>query len=215
MEYSFCADSWDCWYEWLWSSATAAWIQALFSLLAIAFTIGMWRHDRQAMMEHEDYEYHRNMAVAKTAFAVCMASLNRLEKSLKSPQFMATRRTVEKMEGELLDVVRAGLPDSHMMGYVYAMIARLSEILEFLERTSGVLKRAQEDIRSADFEKKCEAVKTQIRTFASDMEAAYDKIQSYQERRLQNPLAAWDEPGLDSSDNAQNEERGAAIQVKE
>lgn len=215
MEYSFCGGNWDCWYGWLWSSATAAWVQALFSLLAIAFALGMWRHDRQASLDSEDHEFQRNMAVAKTAFALCMASLKRLKGDYSPPQFSATRRTIEKMEGELLDVVRAGLPNADIMAFVYGKIARLNEIIQFLEDTPTALARSQTLNEPPVHRRKRLEVDKQIEEFRSDMLGAHDEVQRYQMRHLDDPLAPWGEPQEDDAEMSEDQRSEKPVQPKE
>lgn len=56
MEYSFCATSWDCWYAWLWSSPTAAWVQAAATILLLVVTWSAWTHDRRCGEEADDRE---------------------------------------------------------------------------------------------------------------------------------------------------------------
>lgn len=204
MDYYFCGADLNCWGEWLFvKSSGAAWVQAFFSLLAIAFTLLMWRHDRQTRSFQEEERYQRNMAYAKTAFALCSASLGRLEGNLKARQFMATRRTIESMEGALLDAVKVGLPNADMMAYVYAMIARLSEIIQFLEIGPPTLERAQAYSDSRTRDKTIQDLREQIRTFSSNMDKAYDAIQGFQEKYLKDPLAAWEEQGATEATKTQ------------
>lgn len=62
MDYSFCSTSWDCWYAWLWSSPTAAWIQGLATIGLLYVTWKTWEHDRergQAASDKEERDRHR------------------------------------------------------------------------------------------------------------------------------------------------------------
>jgi hypothetical protein len=138
-------------------------------------------------------QFHRNIVLIKASIGICEIALKRTRAVLSVPQFGVAQKTIEKMEQELLDALKAGLPNVEMMAYVQGRIARMLEIREWLGLAPGKITLSLSGDDQFARRRLRIALDAELDKFIAEMSAAHDRIQKFHERYENNPLAPWNE----------------------
>lgn len=194
MEYEFCALDWDCWYGWIWSASTAAWLQAVGTLFAVWISLRLWWKEQRYKLDDEALEHQRNLAIAKCAFGLCDVTLGEARESIEPQKLDLAVRILEKAESELFASVRAGLPNDGAMAYIYGRVGRITEITMFMTAASHDIRDAVES-ESAPVQRTLRIrIEDAVAQFQDEMKSSYKRVVEYQGRHLTNPLATWNDP---------------------
>ena len=122
----FCGSNLDCWAAWLNSSVGAAWVQAFFTLLAIALSVGVSlglhraqiREARRDAEAEQLLEYHKNLARAKVVMMRVKSSADYIGLQIrnglpgKPPVYrLALNEKLESLKDDMADLRKIMLSD--------------------------------------------------------------------------------------------------------
>ena len=143
MDYSFCGGNWNCWYAWLWSSATAAWIQAIVAGLAIWYAGSRSRKTMEDAVHLYEQKIHmdhlESIARFKSALSMARTDLETLvgivekEGKIHALYLKAVRQGLIQTQRVLDTLVFKDLPSTQIVRDVLAVSRAVQATTEMLK----------------------------------------------------------------------------------
>src|SRR5690606_1680039 len=129
--------------------------------------------------------------MVKGTFYRCHLTLGKIAPKFAIPQIKVARRTILDGQRDLLDALKAGMPNAKIMGYVQGRITRMTEMEEWLSQAPDVIVNSLQNDDASERKGLILSLDREILKFAGEMEVAHDKVHEFQERFTHDRCAPW------------------------